>query len=69
MTESQKALVEAERPESGVEIATRHPLELARYRMPNGTMYVTLEDHSEKTWEKFCGYCLASSRAIGKAAR
>lgn len=46
--------IELERPANGIQIPTRHPLEIAAFKLPNGATHVVLEDDSEKTWEAYC---------------
>ena len=44
----------SEIPANGIPEATRSGYELAAYRMPNGSRFVTLSDGSGDTW---CAYC------------
>ena len=41
-------------PADGIPIVTRNELELALYRMPNGSHFATLKDDSDATWEAYC---------------
>jgi len=53
-TPAQAARIESERPADGVPIETSSGYELAAYRMPNGSRFVTLFDSSQEIWEAYC---------------
>lgn len=45
--------MKTEIPADYIEVPTTHPLEVRRFKMPNGAHYVELVDESEATWEKY----------------
>ena len=53
-TPEQLKRIEDERPIDGTPEPLQNELELAAYRMPNGSRFVTLVDGS---WETWCTYC------------
>lgn len=53
-TDTQRRRVESERPDAGVPEKTASGWELAAYRMPNGSRFVTLLNGSEAVWEAYC---------------
>lgn len=50
---AQCARIEQERPQDGTPIPTDSAFELAAYRMPNGSRFVTLTDDGEETWQNY----------------
>lgn len=63
MTTEQVTRVESERPLDGVPIPTESAFELAAYRMPNGSKFVTLTSDSELCWEAYCAEIVRKSVA------
>ncbi len=60
-SETEAARIESERPANGIPIPTDNGFELAAYRMPNGSKFVTLMNGSEATWEAYCKHIAKSS--------
>lgn len=62
-TPKQAERIESERPADGAPAPTSSGYELAAYRMPNGSRFVTLMDASQATWEAYAAECCAKSRS------
>ena len=52
-TDAQLRRVESERPIDGIPVPVQSRFELAAYRMPNGSRFVTLVDGKQATWEAY----------------
>lgn len=63
-TPEQRRRVESERQVDGVAERTRSGFELAAYRMPNGSRFVTLVDGGEETWEAYAEELRAEVKRI-----
>lgn len=59
LTEDQHERVRSEWPKDGIPCEIESHYELAAYRMPNGSRFVTLVDGSDATWEAYCAECNA----------
>lgn len=62
MNAEQQVRVDAERPCDGIALPTESSFELAVWRVPNGSKFVTLVDGSYETWAAYCAECVERAR-------
>lgn len=60
-TPEQRERIALEIPKHGTPEPTSSGHELAAYRMPNGSRFVTLSDGTEGTWRAYCAELIANN--------